>query len=60
MSNPTPFQRRLASIASGATAKQFRCGSEGDSVGMKEVRLAAQGRVRNPQGFYIAVVESLL
>lgn len=35
-------------------------GNEGDSVGLKEVRLAANGRVRNADGLYISVVETLL
>lgn len=35
-------------------------GNESDSVGMKEVRLDAQGRVKNPQGLYISVIETLL
>ena len=35
-------------------------GNEGDSVGMKEVRLDASGFVKNPTGLYIAVVETLL
>ncbi len=35
-------------------------GNEGDSVGMKEVRLDARGRVKNPDGVYIAVVQTLL
>ncbi len=35
-------------------------GNESDSVGLKEVRLSASGRVLNPQGFYISVVDTLL
>jgi hypothetical protein len=35
-------------------------GNESDTVGMKEVRLNANGRVRNKDGLYIAVVETLL
>ena len=35
-------------------------GNESDSVGLKEVRLDRRGRVRNPDGLYIAVVETLL
>lgn len=35
-------------------------GNESDSVGMKEVRLDAQGRVKNPDGVYIAAVQTLL
>lgn len=35
-------------------------GNESDSVGMKEVRLDADGVVKNPGGLYIAVVETLL
>jgi len=35
-------------------------GNESDSVGMKEVRLTAAGRVRNADGLYIAVIETLL
>jgi hypothetical protein len=35
-------------------------GNESDSVGMKEVRLTSKGRVVNPQGLYISVVETLL
>jgi hypothetical protein len=35
-------------------------GNEADSVGLKEVRLDAQGRVKNPGGLYISVVETLL
>jgi hypothetical protein len=35
-------------------------GNESDSVGLKEVRLDAKGRVKNPDGVYIAVVQTLL
>jgi hypothetical protein len=35
-------------------------GNESDSVGMKEVRLDANGLVKNAAGLYIAVVETLL
>lgn len=35
-------------------------GNEADSVGMKEVRLTSRGLVRNADGLYIAVVETLL
>jgi len=35
-------------------------GNEGDSVGLKEVRLNANGTVRNASGLYIAVLECLL
>ncbi len=35
-------------------------GNESDSVGMKEVRLSSKGRVLNPKGLYISVVETLL
>jgi hypothetical protein len=35
-------------------------GNEGDSVGFKEVRLDATGRVKNASGVYIAVIETLL
>lgn len=35
-------------------------GNESDSVGMKEVRLDANGVVKNPNGLYISVVETLL
>jgi len=35
-------------------------GNEADSVGLKEVRLSASGRVRNPDGLYISVIETLL
>ncbi len=35
-------------------------GNEGDSVGMKEVRLTARGLVKNGDGLYIAVIETLL
>jgi hypothetical protein len=35
-------------------------GNEADSVGLKEVRLDAQGRVKNPDGLYICAIESLL
>lgn len=34
-------------------------GNESDSVGLKEVRLDSKGRVRNPAGLYIAVIECL-
>lgn len=34
-------------------------GNESDSVGMKEVRLNAQGIVKNPLGLYISVIENL-
>ncbi len=35
-------------------------GNESDSVGMKEVRLDADGLVKNPAGLYISVIETLL
>lgn len=35
-------------------------GNESDSVGLKEVRLDARGRVKNADGLYIAVVETLM
>ncbi len=35
-------------------------GNEADSVGMKEVRLTARGLVKNNEGLYISVVETLL
>ena len=35
-------------------------GNEADSVGMKEVRLTARGLVKNSDGLYIAVIETLL
>lgn len=35
-------------------------GNESDSVGMKEVRLTQAGLVRNPNGLYISVIETLL
>jgi hypothetical protein len=35
-------------------------GNEDDSVGLKEVRLGANGRVHNPSGLYISVIETLL
>jgi hypothetical protein len=35
-------------------------GNESDSVGMKEVRLDANGHVRNTNGLYISVIETLL
>jgi hypothetical protein len=35
-------------------------GNEADSVGLKEVRLDAQGRVKNPAGLYICVIETLM
>lgn len=35
-------------------------GNESDSVGMKEVRLDSAGRIKNPAGLYIAVIETLL
>lgn len=35
-------------------------GNEGDSVGLKEVRLSAGGTVRNGSGLYIAVLECKL
>lgn len=34
-------------------------GNESDSVGLKEVRLGARGLVRNPDGLYISIVETL-
>ena len=34
--------------------------NESDSVGMKEVRLDADGMVKNPAGLYISVIESML
>jgi hypothetical protein len=34
-------------------------GNEADSVGMKEVRLNANGRVKNANGVYISVIETL-
>lgn len=35
-------------------------GNEADSVGLKEVRLSASGKVLNPSGLYISVIETLL
>ena len=35
-------------------------GNESDAVGMKEVRLDADGRVKNAAGLYISVIETLL
>lgn len=35
-------------------------GNEGDAVGMREVRLNANGIVRNPNGLYICVLECVL
>ena len=35
-------------------------GNESDSVGMKEVRLDANGLVKNAASLYIAVIESML
>lgn len=35
-------------------------GNEGDSVGIKEVRLGANGLVKNASGLYISVVETTL
>jgi len=35
-------------------------GNESDSVGLKEVRLDSTGRVKNPDGLYIAVIETTL
>lgn len=35
-------------------------GNEADSVGLKEVRLDSQGRVKNPSGLYICAIETLL
>jgi hypothetical protein len=35
-------------------------GNEADSVGMKEVRLTARGFVKNTDGLYISIVETLL
>lgn len=34
-------------------------GNENDSVGMKEVRLDAAGRVKNASGLYISIIETL-
>lgn len=35
-------------------------GNEGDTVSLKEVRLDSQGRVRNPLGLYISIIETRL
>lgn len=35
-------------------------GNESDAVGLKEVRLDGSGRVRNSDGLYISVIETLL
>lgn len=35
-------------------------GNEADSVGMKEVRLTARGFVKNNDGLYISIIETLL
>lgn len=35
-------------------------GNESDSVGLKEVRLDSKGRVKNQDGIYISVIETLL
>ena len=35
-------------------------GNEGDTVGLKEVRLSASGKVLNSSGVYISVIETLL
>ncbi|ATE72059.1 hypothetical protein CNO08_12305 [Lysobacter capsici] len=35
-------------------------GNEGDSVGIKEVRLTSTGLVKNPGGLYISIVETTL
>lgn len=35
-------------------------GNEGDSVGIKEVRLSANGLVKNPKGLYISIIETTL
>jgi hypothetical protein len=35
-------------------------GNEGDTVGLREVRLSADGLVLNPERVYIAVIETLL
>ena len=35
-------------------------GNESDAVGMKEVRLDANGRVRNGAGLFIAALETAL
>ncbi|PTQ79315.1 uncharacterized protein DUF2272 [Nitrosospira multiformis] len=34
-------------------------GNEGDSFGLKEVRLDSDGYVKNPKGLYISVIETL-
>lgn len=49
-------------VGADAKGKYLRTigGNESDSVGMKEVRLNSKGRVLNPQGLYISVVETLL
>lgn len=35
-------------------------GNEGDSIGLKEVRLDPDGCIRNPDGLHICVIETLL
>lgn len=35
-------------------------GNESDSVGLKEVRLTSAGLVKNPQGVYISIIETML
>ena len=57
----TAFEKRLATLAQ-AQCNYLRTigGNESDSVGMKEVRLDADGLVKNPAGLYISVIETLL
>jgi hypothetical protein len=49
-------------VGSDTKGKYLRTigGNESDSVGLKEVRLSASGKVLNPSGVYISVIETLL
>ncbi len=34
-------------------------GNEGDTVGRRKIKLFANGKIRNPAGYYIAIIETL-
>jgi hypothetical protein len=34
-------------------------GNEGDTVGRRKIKLFANGKIRNPNGYYIAIIETL-
>jgi hypothetical protein len=52
----------VVEVGTDTTGRYLRTvgGNEGDSVGLKEVRLDAAGFVKNPDNVYIAAIESLL